>query len=118
MERSFLDISRQREAAEQGSRRRRVRLTVAGLSVALIIITGLAALAVVQRNQARQQRDSALSRQIAANATAQLSVDPELSLLLARRAFAVSPTPEAASVLRQATSDSRVRTTLRGNGAS
>ncbi len=108
LERAFLAASREREARERSARRRRIRLTVAGLSAALAVISALAVLALVQRNQA-------LSRQLAANATAQLSIDPELSILLAREAFEVRPTREAEAVLRQAVLESRVRETLRGH---
>jgi hypothetical protein len=82
-ERTFLAASRERAARERTARRRRIRLTVAGLSATLAVISALAVLALVQRNQA-------LSRQLAANAEAQLPTDSELSLLLARQAFKVS----------------------------
>ena len=108
LERAFLATSRKREARERTAKRRRTRLTLAGLSTALTIITVLAVLALFQRNDA-------ISRQLAANAEAQLSIDPELSILLAREAFDVRPTAEAASALRQAVLDSQIRATLRGH---
>ncbi|HEV2781512.1 MAG TPA: WD40 repeat domain-containing protein [Actinophytocola sp.] len=115
LEQAFLAASRQRQLRDHAARRRRVRLTVGGLSLALVAISVLALLAVVQRNRADDQRDVALSRQLATSSAAQLSIDPELSLLLARQAFAIEPTAEAETALRQAVFDSRVRVTLRGH---
>jgi len=92
-ERAFLAASREREARERNARRRRLRLTVGGLSAALAIITALAVFAFVQADQAR-------SRELAANARDQLEVDPELSMLLAREAYAIRPTAETEVILR------------------
>ncbi|MGH8903471.1 MAG: TIR domain-containing protein, partial [Egibacteraceae bacterium] len=108
LERAFLAAGRQREARERATTRRRVRLTVSGLSVALAIITALAVVALSQRDLAR-------SRELVASARAQLSLDPELSVLLARQALAVRPTAQAEAVLRQAVVDSRLRVTLSGH---
>ena len=107
LELAFLTASRQREARERTARRRRVRLALIGLSAALAVISVLAF-------QAVRQRDLAFSRELVMGATAQLPSDPELSLLLARRAYETQPS-EAEAVLRQATSASRVRITLRGH---
>ena len=107
LERAFLAASREREERERGARRRRVRLALISLSIALAVISGLAL-------QAVEQRQLAVSRELAASARTQLSIDPELSLLLAREAFGARPTVEAESVLRQATLDSRIRATLQG----
>jgi hypothetical protein len=108
VERAFLDASRQREARERTAHRRRVRLALTSLGTALVIISALAVWALFQR-------DLAFSRELVASAEAQLLVDPERSLLLARKAFEVSPIPEAETVLRQAALESRVRATLRGH---
>jgi WD40 repeat protein len=115
LERVFLMSSRHRELREHAARRRRNRVAVGGLSLALVVISALALLTAVQRDQARDQRDEALSRQLATSSSAQLSIDPELSLLLARQAFTIRPTLEAESALRQAVFGSRVRVTLRGH---
>lgn len=93
--------------------RRQVRTAAIVFSGALVVIIVLAVLALVRRNQAVGQRDLARSRQLAADATIQLAVDPELSILLARQAFEVGRTEEAEAVLRQSALDSRVRATLR-----
>ncbi|MGH8885864.1 MAG: NACHT and WD repeat domain-containing protein, partial [Egibacteraceae bacterium] len=108
LERAFLAASREREARERVAKRRRVRLTVIGLSAMVV-------LALLQAYRAVDQRNLALSRQVTANATVQLSSDPELGLLLARKAFEIRPTGEAEAALRQATLESRVRARLRGH---
>jgi WD40 repeat protein len=115
LELEFLNASHQREARERADQRRRTRLAVTGLSLALAVITALASLATLQWGKANDQRDLARSRELAASAAAQLPIDPELSLLLARAAYAVKPTAEAAAVLRQATLDSDLRATLLGH---
>ncbi|MGH8908536.1 MAG: TIR domain-containing protein [Egibacteraceae bacterium] len=108
LERAFLTASRQREARERAAKRRRVGLALVSLITALAVISALAL-------QAADQGQLAVSRELAANARTQLPVDPELSLLLAREAFKVRPTPEAEAILRQATLDSRIRATLHGH---
>ncbi|HEX6354732.1 helix-turn-helix transcriptional regulator [Actinophytocola sp.] len=55
-ERAFLTTSRQREARELTARRRRVRALVVVLCLALVVISVLAVLAVIQRDEARDQR--------------------------------------------------------------
>jgi WD40 repeat protein len=108
LERAFLDASRQREVHERAARRRRVRLTLAGLSAALAIISVLAVVVWFQR-------ELAFSRELVAGAQAHLVVDPELSIMLAKQALEVRPTIEAQAALRQATLESRVRATLHGH---
>jgi WD40 repeat protein/transcriptional regulator with XRE-family HTH domain len=116
--RDFLDASLQRHLAEQRAARRRTRRLgqlVAGLAALLLFATTASGIAVKSLQTTREQRDLALSYQLATNATAQLSIDPELSLLLAKQAFAVAPIPEAETMLRQALLESHVRATLRGH---
>jgi len=114
LERAFLDAGRRREADERSAARTRTRLTISVLSAALVLITALALAAVVQQGRAIDQRDLARSRQLAGSAAAQLTTDPELSILLAREAMSVRPIPEAEAALRQAVSDSGVRVRLGG----
>ncbi|MGE3141306.1 MAG: hypothetical protein AB7O53_17800, partial [Thermoleophilia bacterium] len=111
---AFLDASAAREQGERDARRRRTRITIGALAVALAIVAGAAAFALVQRNDAADQRDVAESRQVAANARLQLVSDPELSLLLGQGAQAIADTPEAEAVVRQAAYESRVRESLHG----
>jgi WD40 repeat protein/energy-coupling factor transporter ATP-binding protein EcfA2 len=112
LEHAFLTASVAQRTRDAATRRRRVRLTIGGLNAGLVCLSVLAAVAFVQAGRAADQRDLATSRQLVANATGQLARDPELSLLLARRAHAVRPTAETESALRQATLDSAVRVTV------
>ena len=66
--------------------------------------------------QAEEQADVASSRELAATALNQLSVDAERSILLALQALAMAPTLEAENALHQAIQSSRVLQTLRGHG--
>src|ERR671936_1982388 len=59
-----------------------------------------------------------LSSALAADASAQLKSDPELSLLLAIRAAEEAPTSEAADALKQGLIESRVLMTLQGHEGS
>lgn len=112
LEREFLAAGRARELRERTAVRRRVRLVLGGLVAALAAISTLAAVALVQARNAQAQRDMALSRQLTAEARNQLDLDPELGLLLARRAYAARATPDSSAVLRQAVVDSHLRAVL------
>lgn len=112
VERAFLTASYDGEARERSARQRRGRLALTGLSAAMAVVTVLAVLAFLQAERAAHERELAFSRQLVAYAASQLSLDPELSLLLARRAYQVRPTAEAEAMLRQATLNSQVLTTL------
>ena len=103
---------------EQGTRRRRTRVAMAigGVMTVLAVIAAGAAVSLLeQRNVAIEQELLATSRQFAASATAQLSADPELSILLGLEAIKISPTSEADDVLRSALLQSRLRATLVGH---
>lgn len=115
LERAFLTVSFDREASELRAHRRRVRLTVVGLSMVFVLLSGLTVVALLQADRADDERELAFSRQLVAHATSQLPLDPELSLLLAREAYRVRPTEEAETMLRQATLESRVLATFRGH---
>ncbi|WP_326639902.1 helix-turn-helix domain-containing protein [Streptosporangium sp. NBC_01755] len=94
----FLDAStalehRQAAAARAGARR--LRRLVAGLVVLLVLacLSGIAALDAAAT--AREQRDIALSRQVAQQASAVRAADPALAARLAQAAYALAPTMEA-----------------------
>ena len=89
--------------------KRRLQIVVGAVGVALAVSVALGVLALVQRNDARNQAAIARSRELALSATSQLSVDPERSLLLAREAVKARPTAEADNALRRAVFASRVR---------
>lgn len=69
-----------------------------------------------QQRLAEERGKIAGSRELAANAVAQLNVDPELSILLAREAARISlpPTAEAEQALRQALLESHLRAVIGG----
>ena len=114
-ERTFLAASRDTAERERRSRRRRVRFIVGGLSSATVVVTVLAVVALTMTGRADDQRKPAVSRQLVADARAQLPVDPELGLLLAREAYTAAPSEDAEAVLRKAATDSHIRTTLGGS---
>jgi hypothetical protein len=81
---------------------RRLRRTRAFISAALAIVSVLAVIALVLRNQAVNESQIATSRQLAADSLLELSGDPQLSLLLGVQAARVRHTPEALDSLRRA----------------
>ena len=102
-EREFLAASLARGSREQTARRRRLAVAFSTLTVGLVAIGVVAALALHQKQVAEHERDNALSRQLALESTDNLGVDPELALTLALSAVDKWPTPDAAAALRQAT---------------
>ena len=99
---------------------RRQRLTIAAVLGALAVAIVLAIVALLQRNEAQDQRDEAerqaqisRSRELAATADSQLDDDPELSVLLAERAASTYPTGEAERALRAALARSHLEVVMR-----
>ena len=103
LERDFLDASRRRgpSASAAARRRRDPDRHRRALAVVAAVIAGIAVFALVQRNDATDQRDLATSRQLAGSSTLARQRDPELATLLAESAYAASPTVEAEESLRQ-----------------
>jgi WD40 repeat protein len=107
-------------AVQEGDRRlaaarRRTLRWIAIAAAALAVGAGLAVaaiLAVRAEDDAQSQRGAAISRQLAASATAQLGLDPDLSVLLAKQAWGRGHTDEAENALRQAVQADRVRAVL------
>lgn len=116
LERDFLDAGRRRERAESDGRRRRTRLAWTVLAATTAVVSVLGAIALIEGRQAREQRDVALSRQLAAEARAELELSPGRGLALARRAYALWPTVEAESVLRQGIVEDHLLATVPGLG--
>lgn len=99
------------ELRQRDRERRRRNLIALGVGLLILIsgLTWLSAFAIRQRleSQTRGERitklqDEAYSRELARDALSQLTNDPELSTLLAIKAYEKSRTPEAADALRQA----------------
>jgi WD40 repeat protein len=98
LEREFLDAS---EDAEHRSRRRRTILAGALASLSLLaVVVGVVAL--WQRDQALEERQTAISRQLAAASEVTFEQRPLTSMLLSAEAFRSAHTSEArASVVSQ-----------------
>ena len=116
LERSFLAAGEERAGRDRAARRRRVRLAIGGLAVATAAIAAIAVVALTQWRNASDERNVALSRQLAGDATDAEARDPELALLLADRAYRAAPTEQAERALRQAAHASRLRGALRDLG--
>ena len=96
---------------------RRQRLTLSSVAAALVVSTALAVVALLLRGQAVTREKVARSRELAATATAQLPIDPERSVLLARYAIEhVRRTTEAQDALRTALSKTYQSRVLAGVG--
>ena len=98
----------QHQIARERRRVFRLTLALASVTVLLVAFVALAYFAFTQQRLAS-------SRELAANANAQLRVDPELSVLLAANAAQIAPTHQAEDALRQALLASNLRATLRGH---
>ena len=112
------------------------RLIISGVTVAFVLVLGLAAFSFYKSNQSEERRKEADSqRQLAEKTTriataqslsafalAEMETDPELSLLLATKSIRTlhdtneTVLPLSNTVLRQSIIKSRVRLTLKGHG--
>jgi WD40 repeat protein len=110
LERAFLAASRRKELKSSV-----VRMLAVALLLAVAAAMALTVFAVRAKSEADRQQRIARSRGLAASAIAQLAVDPELSVLLAREALRVEPTEQAADSLRQALSEMHLRAVMRGH---
>jgi WD40 repeat protein len=91
---------------------RRSRRVVATSVAVSIVALGLGALALVSRNQAESDANTARSQVLAADSQLELTSDPEVSIILAQKAVRMASTPQAIGALRQALDASRVRVAL------
>ena len=90
-------------------RTRRIAWTAA-VSLVLLTVAALLAATVAVR-----QRNIARSRELAASARTEMTVDPELSLMLAKAAVEQAPTEQAEDALREAILKSHVRLVQRAH---
>jgi WD40 repeat protein/DNA-binding SARP family transcriptional activator len=105
LEREFVAASR----AESGRQLRRLRILLAGVAVLLVAAVAAGIGALVLRQHAQDTARAEKSHALAGESQAQLSVDPERSILLAVAAVREAPTPEAVFALRRALDDSPLR---------
>jgi WD40 repeat protein len=112
LECEFLDASSAVQRAEQAAALRRTRLLrflTTALAVLLVLATGVSVVAV-------RQRQSALSRQLAAEALAQAGLDVTAAQRLALRAYQAAPTVQARSALLTVATHPTYQARLSGQG--
>jgi WD40 repeat protein len=109
------DLQRDYIVASRRAATRRQRSLLSGVSVALIVAVALAIVALIQRQAAVNNQHAAQSRALTTEATAQLGVNPELSVLLALEALKQKQTPGAVLALRQAVGADQLRRVLSGH---
>jgi WD40 repeat protein len=98
-------------ASRSASARRQRILVAASLGVAVVSV-GLLIFALISRGQAVSERVTADSQSLASQAESELTVDPEISVLLAIRAVRTSATSSAMFALREALDDSPLQVTV------
>ena len=99
--REFLDFSVKQQEDERRGLKRRWLIIGSGITVGLVLILLIVTFAVYWFNEQRR----ALSRSLAASAISQLTIDPELSTLLAIEAVQNSETDQAVEALRKAVAE-------------
>ena len=100
------------ESARQRAAPARRRAGITALAVLVVISIALGLLTLASRNHAVSIGNTARAQALAARSQNELSADPEVSVVLARRAVQVSPIPEAVAALRQAIDASPVAVAL------
>ena len=108
------ELERERDASQ---RRHRRLLAIIGVGAALLAaMAALTVFAFTQRSEAQSQARKAQARALDASSVSQLSVDPELSLLLAVDAAERDRGGQAEDVLRRALLASRERAIFQAGG--
>src|SRR5262249_15625004 len=111
VERAFIDASVERIRRDRRSRRRR-RLTLAGYTLALALVTALLAFALVQRRAALGRGRDAGSAAMANAALLQMDKDPDRALISALDAALVTPSTQAATALREGLAKAHLRAVI------
>lgn len=110
----YIAASTDQRAADASQTRRRRRRTVAALSTGLVLVSGLAVVALVLRGSAERAALEAHVRELAAASAGQVDENRELALLIATEAFDLSvrdgapPSAEAVSAMAQSIADWRL----------
>jgi WD40 repeat protein len=115
LERVFLATSQDRQRSKEAADRRRTRRAVAGLALALVVVSALALVAAIQRSQATNQRDIAQAERLATDAISELTTDPGQSLVFGIQAYAKKRTHLAEGALRVAVSQATPQVVMRGH---
>jgi WD40 repeat protein len=109
LEAEFLKESVETQEGARLRSQRRARVAAGALAAGLVIVGALALLMVVQKGRADEQRNLANSREFAATSLEQLDRDPQLSLILAIKAYEFAPTAQAQAAVRRALVGSHLR---------
>jgi WD40 repeat protein/serine/threonine protein kinase len=123
IERAAEKTRRERERFLERRSAKRLRALVAVLTVAALVASSLALIAMDRGRRAEQEATIARARELAAAAVANLDVDPERSILLAMQAVEAtrsvdgSVLPEAEEALHRAVTTSRLVRSLPGGRA-
>ena len=104
-----------RESRRAASRRQRI--VFVATATALVVSLAATVVAVVQRNQANDQKEQAQVQALLGSARAELALDPSLGARLAVEAYARRATPITEALLRKSMVAVGQRTTLKGHGA-
>lgn len=106
-----------RERIRARRQRRRLLAIIGASLVALAIVAGVAAYALVQRSDARTQARHARGGELAGRALADIPTNPQVSLHLALRAAELAPARQTADVLRSSLGAVRETRILRLGGS-
>ena len=101
-------------AAERARRRRRLTIVALGVGVAAALLIAIVVVTLIRNAQAEEAREKARSAQLARSAQSLVADDPELAILLARRAGL--DTPGAEPALRAALTQYGARGVLPSEG--
>lgn len=102
LEREFLDAAVARDRAEHARSRRRARRLyqlLAALAALTLLAGTMTVVALEQRSRATEERDLAVSRQLAITADRLREADPALAAQFSLAAYRIAPTVEARSSL-------------------
>ena len=121
-ERVAEEARRAREAALERRSVRRLRALVGVMTLAALLAGGLTVFAFQQSNRSKHQARISRARELAAASVANLTVDPELSILLALRAVETTDggrdaLPDAVDALHRAVAATRVLRTIHAQAA-
>jgi WD40 repeat protein/class 3 adenylate cyclase len=102
LEQDYLNACAALRSREQEARERRLALTLVATIVVALVILGFGLFGLIQRNEARAQARTALTRQLAAEAQSLLVTggDQTVAVMLAVQSMHMEPSAEAAQVLQ------------------
>ena len=110
------DYQLRREQVRAREQRRRLYAIIAASLVALAVVAGIAAYALVQRRDAQTQARHARGQGLADRARADIPINPQTSVRLALRAVALDPGRQTTDVLRTSLGAMREKRILRLGG--